>query len=96
MSLYLSPGTPTMAFTWAFAALAHPNVRKRLIAASDPTRPPEPVRLPSEWMERFGNPTRPGARTAAAFDAVFHLFGEQRMPTLLGRPSSSTRRTTSS
>ena len=84
VSLYLSPGTPTMAFTWAFAALAHPNIRKRLIAASDPTRPPEPVRLPSEWMERFGKPTRPGAANGRAFDAVFHLFGEQRLPTLLG------------
>lgn len=84
VSLYLSPGTPTMAFTWAFAALAHPGVRKRLIAASDPTRPPEPVRLPAEWMERFGRPARPGYGNGAGFDAVFHLFGEQRMPALLG------------
>ena len=84
VSLYLSPGTPTMAFTWAFAALAHPNVRKRLIAASDPTKPPEPVRLPTEWMERFGRPARPGSASGTGFDAVFHLFGEQRMPALLG------------
>jgi Domain of unknown function (DUF1887) len=84
VSLYLSPGTPTMAFTWAFAALAHPGVPKRLIAASDPTRPPEPVRLPAEWMERFGRPARPASGNGAGFDAVFHLFGEQRMPALLG------------
>lgn len=84
VSLYLSPGTPTMAFAWAFAALAHPNVRKRLIASSDPARPPEPVRLPSEWMEQFGRPARPGSGNDFGFDAIFHLFGEQRMPTLLG------------
>ncbi|MDQ0375987.1 Card1-like endonuclease domain-containing protein [Cellulomonas humilata] len=84
VSLYLSPGTPAMAFTWAFAALAHPGVRKRLIASSDPTRPPELVRLPAEWMERFGRPARPNSENGAGFDAVFHLFGEQRMPALLG------------
>lgn len=84
VSLYLSPGTPTMAFAWAFAALAHPGVRKRLIASSDPSRPPEPVRLPAEWMERFGRPTRPSAQAGEGFDTVFHLFGEQRMPALLG------------
>jgi hypothetical protein len=31
VTLYLSPGTPVMAFVWAFAALRYPNLKKRLI-----------------------------------------------------------------
>ena len=50
ISLFLSPGTPVMAFNWALASLKHPNLKKRLIVSSLPNRAPDVVSLPEEWM----------------------------------------------
>jgi len=36
VTLYLSPGTPVMAFVWAFTALSHPEIKKRMIASPHP------------------------------------------------------------
>lgn len=84
VTLYLSPGTPVMAFVWAFASLRHPNLKKRLIASSRPEKPPEEILLPNEWMEWHGRQIRAEEPCADHYDAVFHLFGEQRIPNLLG------------
>ena len=91
VSLYLSPGTPVMAFIWAFAALAQPGLKKRLIASPEPHRAPEVIRLPADWLERFGRPPALGTNDGADFDLVFHLFGEQRMPSLLGMRQFNTK-----
>ena len=58
VTLYLSPGTPVMAFVWAFAALRHPNLKQRLIASSQPGLPPEKIVLPNEWLEWHGRQVR--------------------------------------
>ena len=50
VSLFISPGTPVMAFTWALAALNFPRLKKRLISSSQPGIGPESVKLPSEWL----------------------------------------------
>ena len=84
VTLYLSPGTPVMAFVWAFAALRYPTLKKRLIASSQPGRPPENVELPHEWLEWHTRALPEKSKQIENFDAVFHLFGEQRMPSLLG------------
>lgn len=84
VTLYLSPGTPVMAFVWAFAALRHPTLKKRLIASSQPGRPPERIVLPNEWLEWHGRQMPQKNDETEQFDAVFHLFGEQRIPSLLG------------
>jgi hypothetical protein len=84
VTLYLSPGTPVMAFVWAFAALRYPNLKKQLIASSQLGRPPEKVILPSEWMEWHGRQVRTTKTDSEQYDIIFHLFGEQRMPSLLG------------
>jgi len=84
VTLYLSPGTPVMAFVWAFAALTHPTLKKRLIASSQPGRPPENIALPNEWMEWHGKQVRTTNVESDQYDAIFHLFGEQRIPNLLG------------
>lgn len=84
VTLYLSPGTPVMAFVWAFAALRHPNLKKRLIASSQPHKPPEEVALPSEWLEWHGRQVRTNNQEPDRYDVIFHLFGEQRVPSLLG------------
>ncbi len=84
VTLYLSPGTPVMAFVWAFAALRHPNLKKRLIASSQIGRPPETISLPNEWLEWHGRQVRTTNTDPEQYDVIFHLFGEQRMPSLLG------------
>ena len=84
VTLYLSPGTPVMAFVWAFAALAHPALKKRLIASSVIGKPPVPISLPAEWLERHDTRQKTTRESSNGFDVVFHLFGEQRMPSLLG------------
>lgn len=84
VTLYISPGTPVMAFVWAFAALGHPEIKKRLISSSVAGQPPVPVPLPLEWVERHGALREADEFAAGGFDIVFHLFGEQRMPSLLG------------
>jgi len=83
ISFYLSPGTPVMAFVWAFAALRYPDLKKQLIASSTGGKP-EFVSLPDEWMEWHGRQINTHDDVEHKFDVVFHLFGEQRMPSLLG------------
>ncbi|MBW7876132.1 MAG: DUF1887 family protein [Candidatus Cloacimonetes bacterium] len=84
VTLYLSPGTPVMAFVWAFAALRHPNLKKRLIASSQPGKPPERIALPSEWLEWHGRQVGTTNLESNQYDVIFHMFGEQRLPNLLG------------
>lgn len=92
VTLYLSPGTPVMAFVWAFAALRHPTLKKRLIASPQPGRPPERIVLPSEWLEWHGRQVRTTDADSEQYDAIFHLFGEQRIPNLLGVIQFSSRK----
>ena len=84
VTLYLSPGTPVMAFVWAFAALKYPNLKKRLIGSSQSGKPPEEIVLPNEWLEWHGRQVRTTNVNFDQYDIIFHLFGEQRMPNLLG------------
>ena len=84
VSFYLSPGTPVMAFVWAFVALRHPSLKKRLIASPVVNKLPEEVFLPEEWIEWHGRSLHDNTQDSKEYDIVFHLFGEQRMPSLLG------------
>ncbi len=43
---YLSPGTPVMAFVWAFVALRHPNLKKKLLVSPVINKEPEIISLP--------------------------------------------------
>lgn len=83
-TLFLSPGTPVMAFCWAMAALKFPQLKKRLIASPDPRHAPEVIGLPQEWMEWYGKQLPLENRNGKYFDAIFHLCGEQRIPAYLG------------
>lgn len=82
--LYLSPGTPVMAFVWAFAALRYPNLNKKLLASPIMNKKPEIVSLPKEWLEWHSNSVTEEGKNIEEYDTIFHLFGEQRMPSLLG------------
>ena len=83
VTLYLSPGTPVMAFVWALAALSYPELKKRLIASSIIGKAPEVIALPAEWLERHSSKQAAIRGISNGFDVTFHLFGEQRMPALL-------------
>lgn len=83
VTLYLSPGTPVMAFVWALAALSYPELKKRLMASSVIDKAPEAISLPVEWLERHSAKQEVIRDIASGFDVTFHLFGEQRMPALL-------------
>ena len=83
VTLYLSPGTPVMAFVWALAALRFPELKKRLIASSVIGKAPEVIALPAEWLDRHGAKQAAIRDISTGFDVTFHLFGEQRMPALL-------------
>lgn len=84
VSLYLSPGTPVMAFVWAFAALGSPSLKKRLIASPNANKPPSAITLPKEWLDWHGRQVKNPNYDTKEFDIIFHLYGEQRMPSLLG------------
>lgn len=84
ITLFLSPGTPVMAFVWAFAALNFPRVKKRLISSSRPGVPPEEILLPQEWMEWNGKRVVEPGTERVELDMCFHLFGEQRLPSYWG------------
>lgn len=84
ITLFLSPGTPVMAFVWAFAALNFPRVKKRLISSSRPGVPPEDILLPQEWMEWNGKRVVDESKERVELDICFHLFGEQRLPSYWG------------
>jgi len=85
ITFYLSPGTPVMAFTWAFVALANPELDIQILSSSEPRKPPTRVALPYDLLapsNRRQKQVTPG--DPMDFDVVFHLFGEQRMAPLLG------------
>jgi hypothetical protein len=84
VTLYLSPGTPVMAFTWAFASLVNPSLKIKVIASSDFREPPEAIYLPYELLDSSGIKHKTVKSPSPNFDAVFHLFGEQKMPSVLG------------
>ena len=83
-TLYLSPGTPVMAFVWALAGFKHPELKKRMIASSSYNKDPETILLPNEWLEWHGIQLNARENSSDCYDVIFHLFGEQRMPSLLG------------
>ena len=84
ITVFLSPGTPLMAFTWAFVSLVNPALNIRVIASSDFRDPPEEILLPYELLDLIGQHQDENSPTMQDFDVMFHLFGAQRIPSLLG------------
>ena len=84
VTFYLSPGTPVMAFTWAFVSLVNPEMNIRIIASSDFRKPPETIQLPYELLAPSSRKRRHAVPGGRELDVIFHLFGEQRLPSLLG------------
>lgn len=81
VDVFLSPGTPAMAFTWGMAALVNKRHDIRAIASSDPTKPPAAVNFPSEMGSAEAWVDAPSViDDMTSYDVVYHLFGEQRIP----------------
>lgn len=82
ITLFISPGTPVMAFSWALAALVNSDMRIDILVSPDMRKNAEVVDLPYKLTDsslkntNLSHPER--------FDAIVHLYGEQPMPTVLG------------
>ena len=73
VTCFLSPGTPVMAYTWGMVSRTNPQLNLRVIASSDPRKPPESINLPKDLTSPFldvKNDNRP-----AEFDVLIHLLG---------------------
>lgn len=84
ITLDISPGTAVMAFVWSFAALRYPSADIRLITSPRKDFPPEEVQLPAQVRKWHGRDIGRSLAEQEKYDVVYHLFGEQRMPALLG------------
>jgi len=84
ISVYLSPGTPVMAFSWALIARSNPHLDINVIASSDPRRPPERVELPRKLLDPVIASSAEIHEATKTFDLVIHLMGEQALPILFG------------
>jgi hypothetical protein len=84
ITVYVSPGTPIMAFNWAMAALTNPEMNIRIISSSDLSHGIEEIPLPHDLYFSKARKLEQIDAASKDFDVVFHLFGEQRIPSLLG------------
>lgn len=73
ISCFLSPGTPVMAYTWGMVSRTNPQLHLRVIASSDPRKPPEEIELPKDALSPsiVVNQTEPSTE----FDVLIHLLG---------------------
>lgn len=80
VSVFLSPGTPVMAFSWALGAIRNPDMDIKIVSSSSLKKSLENISLPAgldnlEVQEL--NMSKPGK-----FDAIFHLLGAEPLPTI--------------
>lgn len=73
ITLFLSPGTPLMAYTWATFSRIYPKLHLKVIASSDPRLPPEEIDLPKDVIVPEIAPS--GQECPREFDEMIHLQG---------------------
>ncbi len=73
ITCFLSPGTPVMAYTWGMVSRTNPQLNLRVIASSDPRKPPEEIELPKDVISQsiVVNKTE----SSTKFDVLIHLLG---------------------
>ena len=82
LTVFISPGTPVMAYTWALLARSNPQYYISVISSSDARKPPEKIDLPKELlMPRL---VAPQTAKPSEFDVIIHLLGRERMPIYFG------------
>lgn len=82
LTVFVSPGTPVMAYTWALIARANPQHNIAVIASSDPRKPPETISLPKELL--LPVVAAPQTAKPSEFDVIIHLLGRERIPVYFG------------
>lgn len=82
INLFISPGTPVMAFSWALAALANSDLNISIISSSDARKDFEKIELPYQLTDSTFKNTN--LSHPHSFDAIFHLYGGQALPTVFG------------
>lgn len=82
ISLFISPGTPVMAFSWALAALANSDLNISIISSSDARKDFEKIELPYQLTDSTFQNTN--LSHPHSFDAIFHLYGDQVLPSVFG------------
>lgn len=82
ITLFISPGTPVMAFSWALAALVNSDMKIDILVSPDMRKRPEIVDLPYKLTDSSLKNTN--LSHPKSFDVIFHLYGEQPMPAVMG------------
>lgn len=82
ITLFISPGTPVMAFSWALAALVNSDMKIDILVSPDMRKKAELVDLPYKLTDSALKNTN--LSHPKKFDVIFHLYGEQPMPAVLG------------
>ena len=73
ITCFLSPGTPVMAYTWGMVSRTNPQLNLRVIASSDPRKPPEEIELPKDALSPSIVVNQ--AEPSTEFDVLIHLLG---------------------
>lgn len=81
VTVFLSPGTPVMAFSWALAAIYNPDMNITLLSSSSLKRNLEKIELPFDL--KTISVQKLDMSKPDNFDVIFHLLGEQPLPTVL-------------
>jgi hypothetical protein len=79
ITLYISPGTPVMAYSWALIAQFYPQIGIKIISSSNPVNPPEQVDFGKHSIQAS---IADVSNSDTKFDAVIHLLGDQKLPIL--------------
>lgn len=82
ITLFISPGTPVMAFSWALVALVNSDMQIDILVSPDMRKSAEIVDLPYKLTDSSLKNTN--LSHPEKFDVIFHLYGEQPMPAVLG------------
>ena len=86
ITLFLSPGTPVMAFIWAFVSMIKPDRKISVISSSDPRSAPEKIDVPHELLipsSRRSSPQKAHSQLRR-FDTLVHLVADEKLPVALG------------
>jgi hypothetical protein len=84
ITVFVSPGTPIMAYTWALIARSNPHLNLAVIASSNPHLPPEEVHIPRSLMTPSISTPDNQVSNVTDYDVVIHLLGAQSLPVFLG------------
>jgi hypothetical protein len=86
ITFFLSPGTPVMAFMWAFVSMIKPDRKISVISSSGPRSAPVKIDVPHELLVPSSRRNIPQTAQSQLrkFDTLVHLVADERLPVALG------------